>query len=513
MEFNPKIPPNLIRLSRVYVFEPPSGVKASLQRSFAQIFPEAISCRKPVERCRLHFLVAFLHATILERLRFCPVGWSKKYEFSDADQACARDVIDNWIDKAMSGGEQDSISPDKLPLDAIRAVLGDSVYGGRIDNEFDHAILWSFVNYLFTESSVGTGFSLNRTLDKESSLGAPDTKGRDELVQWIDALPAKGSPQWVGLPVHAEQLLRINRANHTLQLWLKMQASLKAAPKAAKAGVGKRASISNPLSDVARKVETFLGNLPEKLPKFERTEESVKDPLWRCFDREMGFGRSLLARIRSDLAQLQGLCKGDVKLTNDLRSLLADMQTDSIPATWRKFAVADISVTEWIADFNRRCAQLENIFSNAHAFQKVMLWFGGLFFPEAFLTASRQAVAQTLNCSLEELLLVVDIGESNTDTQSFMVKGLYMENAAWDGGDKCLKTTDDLFVALPDTRLRWAKRDSAEYKATTDYLNVPIYLNMQRNVIICPSNIKAPSTMPEELWVQRSVCITLWTKV
>jgi dynein heavy chain 1, cytosolic len=34
MEFNPKVPSSLIRISRTFVFEPPSGIKASLQRTF-----------------------------------------------------------------------------------------------------------------------------------------------------------------------------------------------------------------------------------------------------------------------------------------------------------------------------------------------------------------------------------------------------------------------------------------------------------------------------------------------
>jgi dynein heavy chain 1 len=34
MERNPNLPVALIKQSRVYVFEPPAGVKASLQRTF-----------------------------------------------------------------------------------------------------------------------------------------------------------------------------------------------------------------------------------------------------------------------------------------------------------------------------------------------------------------------------------------------------------------------------------------------------------------------------------------------
>jgi dynein heavy chain 1 len=37
MELNPKVPSSLIRLSRTFVFEPPMGIKASLQRTFTTV--------------------------------------------------------------------------------------------------------------------------------------------------------------------------------------------------------------------------------------------------------------------------------------------------------------------------------------------------------------------------------------------------------------------------------------------------------------------------------------------
>jgi len=149
MEFSPRLPANLIRLSRVFVFEPPSGVRASLQRSFTQILSSERTDKPPIERCRLHFLLAFLHAIVLERLRYAPVGWSKKYEFSDADQVCGRDTIDAWLDSVSQGGKATNVSPDKIPWDAIQTVLTDAIYGGRIDNEFDLMILQSFIKQLF----------------------------------------------------------------------------------------------------------------------------------------------------------------------------------------------------------------------------------------------------------------------------------------------------------------------------------------------------------------------------
>lgn len=54
---------NLLRLSTVLVQQPPSGVKASLQRSLAAV-PESRANARPAERGRLYFLVAWLHAVI-----------------------------------------------------------------------------------------------------------------------------------------------------------------------------------------------------------------------------------------------------------------------------------------------------------------------------------------------------------------------------------------------------------------------------------------------------------------
>ena len=84
-EIHPKLPSNLLRLSHVIALEPPAGIKASLQRSLRSM-PEARMNKAPAERSRLYFLLAWCHATILERLQFAPVGWSKTYEFSDADR-------------------------------------------------------------------------------------------------------------------------------------------------------------------------------------------------------------------------------------------------------------------------------------------------------------------------------------------------------------------------------------------------------------------------------------------
>lgn len=54
--------------------------------------------QEPHERARLYFLLAWLHAILQERLRYSPLGWSKKYEFNESDLRMACDTLDTWLE-------------------------------------------------------------------------------------------------------------------------------------------------------------------------------------------------------------------------------------------------------------------------------------------------------------------------------------------------------------------------------------------------------------------------------
>lgn len=195
---NVSIPASLISLSRVITFELPSGVPSSLERSFTNVMTPARANAAPVERCRVQFLVAFLHAVVLERLRYAPVGWTKKYDFSDADQSCAFDMVSTWIDQVSLNGQVRNVNPESIPWDALRELL-TLVYGDRIDNEFDRKILRSVVDQLFQSASFNANFQMNGC--NPDSLPAPaDARDREQFLSWVTSLPSGGKPGWVGHP-------------------------------------------------------------------------------------------------------------------------------------------------------------------------------------------------------------------------------------------------------------------------------------------------------------------------
>ncbi len=161
-------------------------------------------------------------------------------------------------DKVAGGAEY--VSPEAIPWAALRAILGESVYGGKIDNTFDGSLLsyvpvavcafaqWSRVSEAIAAAFEGreldavapvvpVGLSvallLCRTMLEQvfvpesfkadfaliripGSAGAAATEVRapepsvlthDALLAWVDSLPSSPPPTWLGLASTADNRL------------------------------------------------------------------------------------------------------------------------------------------------------------------------------------------------------------------------------------------------------------------------------------------------------------------
>jgi len=191
-EINPKLPTALLRMSDIIVAEAPSGVKATLSRFFTSISSERF--HNPV-RNRLYLILAWVHAVVQERLRYIPAGWTERYEFTEADTTHALDVIDSLV-------EDKKVDPDKLPWDAIQETFCKGVFGGRVTKPADQEVLEKLVNSIFVSKCFDVGFKL---VDIEDSPCLPDGSSKEECFDWINSLPSKTPPTWVGLDGSAEE--------------------------------------------------------------------------------------------------------------------------------------------------------------------------------------------------------------------------------------------------------------------------------------------------------------------
>lgn len=135
-----------------------------------------------------------------------------------------------------------------------------------------------------------------------------------------------------------------------------------------------------------------------------RTAQSMNDPLFRFLDREVNVGSRLLAEIQENLSDVILVAQGTSSGTNVTKQLAKDIHDDIVPKPWAKFTSYCTSLNEWIFDFKQRLDQFSRLVAHS-SYQKSGVWLGSLMFPEAYLTATRQFVAQNNAWSLEELEL------------------------------------------------------------------------------------------------------------
>ncbi|KAL0081796.1 dynein heavy chain [Phycomyces blakesleeanus] len=507
METNPKVPVNLLRMSRILMFEPPPGIKANLQESLRSIPPSRLS-RGPTERARLYFMLAWLHAVVQERLRYVPLGWTKVYEFNDSDQDCGLNTIDNWLESAAGG--RANISPDKIPWDAIRSLLKQSIYGGRIDNEYDQRLLDSFVNTLFSHRCYDLDFEVVKASgEDEESLVVPEGTKMEHFMDWVNKLPDREPPTWLGLPGNAERVLLTLKGNTLLSKVRKMKSTSDDDEVAFTQDTSSQSTNSQQpawMRTLHTSISGWLSVLPENIRVLQRDTTGIMNPLFRFFERENQIGRSLLRTIREDLLSLQKVCSGELKQTNHLRQLMDWLNKGLIPDHWKRYKVPkNISLNVWIADLKLRLAQVEGI-AQEPSFDKCEVWIGGLFIPEAYVTATRQATAQRNKWSLEELVLEVDIGqrlESNANLGEYIVRGMRMEGGEWRGDEVCL--TSEASTKLPKTQLRWIKNVK---KDTSGLVSLPVYLNADRSDLLFTINVKANAEEKDRI-PQRAVALVI----
>ncbi|MCP9259196.1 Dynein heavy chain, cytoplasmic [Dirofilaria immitis] len=427
-EIHPKLPPQVLRASRIIVYEPATGLKANLLRSLSSLSPQRIT-KLPVERSRLYFLICWLHAIVQERMRYIPLGWANSYEFSDADLRVACDTLDASVDSIAMG--RANVSPEKLPWHTLRCLLSQCIYGGKIDNEFDQMLLDCFLGKLFTAKSFDADRILIGNIDgKGTDLCIPDGNSREHLIHWVEKCSIYScrigsvyriTPKSIA---YRTSLLDEYLGETMLSNLLKVSDE-----ELAFTGDDQKTQAPPWMSVLAEQTFQWLKLLPKNVPKLKRSVENIKDPLFRFFEREINHGAHLLASVRNDLIEVHSVCRGERKQSNHTRALTLALNKGLVPTDWLRYTVPKIiTVMAWIHDFTERVQQLIRLAGSA-SLKKESIWLGGLFAPEAYITATRQTVAQSNQWSLEELRMHIEVGVMNDRPDTFRVEGLRLMGA------------------------------------------------------------------------------------
>lgn len=499
METNPVIPVNFLRSSRIIMNEPPPGLKANMIESLRGVGSARLQ-GAPVEAARLYFLFAFFHATVTERLRYTPLGWSKTFEFNDSDAATALDMIESWLKSSAKG--RDNLDPALIPWQAIRTLLKESIYGGKIDNSADQRVLDSFVEKIFTPRAFDMGYSLVNTASSDqfsSSLIAPEGSQMKSFHEWVQALPEQQPPEWLGLPPNAERVIATVQGINLLNNLIRMRqladddetvdtttVSKDAPPSGTDTGAGSQQAAAQPawMKALLGHTSEWLELLPKSIPPLViDAQGNEQGPLQRFWAREHAAGTNLLHRVRSDLEEVMSVCEGKVRQTNYNRTLLRDLPKGVIPTAWKVYSVPrDMGLSAWVADLAHRMTQLIRVaetMNNAgeeESLASMSVTLGLLFAPGAYMTATRQAASHKAKVSLEHMKLEVELNhrpDPSSVGTDFAITGLKVEGAIWEVKEEAdgtargaLVLTQGEEVDLDVCTLRWLPPVSSRTVAT-----------------------------------------------
>ena len=117
-----------------------------------------------------------------------------------------------------------NIAPVKIPWDLIRTLITET-YGGKIDSEDDWNQLSDLVNTFMTPEAFETDHKLVEGAAKgkaevytegDGSLTVPEGNEMKDIMEWVDRLPEREPPTYLGLPANAEKLLLVGHGRDTI---------------------------------------------------------------------------------------------------------------------------------------------------------------------------------------------------------------------------------------------------------------------------------------------------------
>lgn len=135
---------------------------------------------------------------------------------------CAAFIIDTWLETIAHG--RTNIAPAKIPWDLLRVLLTET-YGGKIDDEEDFRQLSDIVKQCMTPAAFEDGHQLveaargqeaEKYSEGDGSLTVPEGTTMVDFMSWVDDLPEREPPTYLGLPANAEKVLLVGHGKRTI---------------------------------------------------------------------------------------------------------------------------------------------------------------------------------------------------------------------------------------------------------------------------------------------------------
>jgi dynein heavy chain 1 len=90
----------------------------------------------------------------------------------------------------------------------IRTLITE-MYGGKIDDASDYQQLENLVTSFLTPAAFEDEYKLVSGVENDDLLTLPSTTSMRDFIAWVNGLPEREPPTYLGLPANAEKLLLV----------------------------------------------------------------------------------------------------------------------------------------------------------------------------------------------------------------------------------------------------------------------------------------------------------------
>jgi len=393
---------------------------------------------------------------------------------------------------------------EDTPWDALKYLISEANYGGRVTDELDRRVLNSYLNQFYCEDALNVP---NYPLSTLSHYYVPDAGPLQSYKDYCVTLPPVDNAEAFGQHPNADIAYMIFDTKTILSSLVSVM------PRTSGGAGGK---------DTESIVITVLDDLMATVPKEWNLENIMKakadDPsaLHVVLFQEIERYNVLLKRLHHECAETKKGIQGLVVMSSELDNIFNAVAEGKIPPVWTKTYPSVKPLGAWMRDLVQRVEEMNLWIQGTYP---KCFWLSGFTYPTAFLTAVLQTTARRNTIPIDTLswdFTIINLDESEltqAPKEGVYVKGIYLEGAGWDFENACLMEPEpqELIVPIPIIHFKPVENKK---KTGRGIYSSPLYMypvrtgTRERPSFMINVELKSGAADPE-LWIKRGAALLL----